>query len=151
MFLCKMTTLLRVTFQPCKSSTVLRQHHTLESLTVDHSASQFAAELMPFRRKIPKNITKGERPSCSVAITKVRVLSNSIKYLKINKQQIIAYVVLFLDRVTTGHPRLMEMPADHFSGNPFPILPDRTNSSDCRLKGFNSLNGPEALPERGSL
>ena len=33
-FLCKMTTLLRVTFQACKSSTVLRQHHTLESLTV---------------------------------------------------------------------------------------------------------------------
>ena len=63
--ICKMTTLLRVTFQACKSSTVLRQHHM---------------------------------------------------HLKV------AHVVLFLDRVTTGHPRLMEMPADHFSGDPFPIL-----------------------------
>ena len=34
MFLCKMTTLRRVTFQACKSSTVPQQHHTLESSTV---------------------------------------------------------------------------------------------------------------------
>ena len=34
MFLCKMTTLLPVTFQACKSCTVPQQHHTLESSTV---------------------------------------------------------------------------------------------------------------------
>ena len=94
----------------------------------------------PFRRTISKNITKAERPSCSIAITKVRVLLKSIKYRKIdqnwsNKQQVVAHVVLFLDRVTTGHPRLMEMPADHFSADLFPILPDRRNSPNCRLKG----------------
>ena len=130
MFLCKMTTFLWVTFQACKSSTIPQQHHTLESSTVwtfsvivrcrTHWKKQ------PFRRKIPQNITKAERPSCSVAITKVCALLKSIKYRKIdqnwsNKQQIVTHVVLYWDRVTTGHPRLMQMPADHFSADLFPI------------------------------
>ena len=34
LFLCKMTTLLRVTFQACKFSFVPQQQHTLERLTV---------------------------------------------------------------------------------------------------------------------
>ena len=134
MFLCKMTALLRVTFQACKSSTVPQQHHTLERSTVWTFSlvvrCRTRREKRPFREKIPKNITKAERPSCSVTITKVCVPRKSMKYRKFdqnwsNKLQIVTHVVLFLDRVTTGHPRLMEMPADHFSADPFPILPRR--------------------------
>ena len=33
--------------------------------------------------------------------------------------QNVAHVVLFLDRVTTGYPGLMQMHADHFSADPF--------------------------------
>ena len=33
----------------------------------------------------------------------------------------VAHVVLFLDRVTTGYPGLMQMHADHFSADPFPL------------------------------
>ena len=90
------------------------------------SSAELIEKKRPLRRTISKNTTKAERPSCSIAITKVCVLLKSIKYRKIdqnwsNKQQVVAHVVLFLDRVTTGHPRLMEMPTDHFSADPFPI------------------------------
>ena len=131
MFLCKMTTLLRVTFQACKSSSVPRQHHILESSTVWTFSlvvrCRTHRKKRPLPRKIPENITKAGRPSCSVAITEVRVPLKSIKYRKFdqnwsNKQQIVARVVPFLDWVTTGQQRLMEMPADHFSADPFPIL-----------------------------
>ena len=33
----------------------------------------------------------------------------------------VAHVVLFFDRVTTGYPGLMQMHADHFSADPFPL------------------------------
>ena len=73
-------------------------------------------------------MTKAERPTCSIAINKVCMLLKSIKYQKIdqnwsNKQQIVAHFVPFFDQVTTGHPRLMEMPADYFSADPFRSFP----------------------------
>jgi len=58
MFLCKMTTLLRVTFQACKSSTVPQQHHTLESLTVWQFSlvvrCRTHRKKRPFQKKSPK-------------------------------------------------------------------------------------------------
>ena len=41
--------------------------------------------------------------------------------------QNVAHVVLFLDRVTTGYPGLMQMHADHFPADPY--------SYDCERKG----------------
>ena len=60
----------------------------------------------------------------AIAIIWVCMLLMSIKYWKFDpvcsfRQQIITYVVLFLDWVTTGYPRLMQIQADHFSADPF--------------------------------
>ena len=48
--------------------------------------------------------------------------------------QNVAHVVLFLDQVTTGYPRLMQMYADHFSADPFRSY----EFVRLRTKGLNS-------------
>ena len=127
-FFVKWQILLRVTFQAYKSSTFPRQHHTLKSSTVWILSLvvrwRTHRKTRPLPWKIPKNITEAERSSSSVAIIWVCVLLRSIKYRKIWPKLIIqtqnvTHVVLFLDRVTSGYPGLMQMHADHFSADPF--------------------------------
>ena len=132
MFLCKMTTLLRVTFQACKSSTVPRQHYILKSSSYclniqPHSSLQNSSKKTATPEKNPQKYNQSWKTSVFRRHYWVLVPLKSIKYRKFdqnwsNKQQIVARVVPFLGGVTTGQPRLMEMPADHFSADPFPIL-----------------------------
>jgi len=126
MFLWKWQILLRVTFQAYKSSTFPRQHHTLKSSTVWILSLvvrwRTHWKTRPLPRKIPKNITEAKRSSSSITIIWVRVPLRSNEMSKIWPKLIIqtqnvAHVVLFLDRVTTGYPGLMQMHADHFSAD----------------------------------
>ena len=154
-FFVKWLLLLRVTFQACKSSIFPPQHHTLESSTLWAFSlvvrCRTHRKTRPVPRKIPKNITKAVGSSCSVAISKFRLPLTSIIYRKFdyntwsNKQQIVPHVVLF--HITTGHPRLMVMPADNFFPFPrsFNLYP-----SDCQLKAFKPNTRGRNLLGRGS-
>ena len=88
-FFVKWQILLRVTFQAYKSSTFPRQHHTLKSSTVWILSLvvrwRTHRKTRPLPRKIPKNITKAERSSSSVAIIWVRVPLRSIKCRKFDQ------------------------------------------------------------------
>ena len=122
-FFVKWLLLLWVTFQACKSSIFPPQHRTLESSTLWAFSlvvrCRTQRKKRPDQRKNTQNITKAEGSSCPVAIIKVHVpwrsiiIENLTKIDQTNNIQV-AHVVLVFDRVTTGHPRLMEMPADNF-------------------------------------
>ena len=68
MFLCKMTTLLRVTFQACKSSTVPRQHYILKSCSYclniqPHSSLQNSSKKTATPEKNPQKYNQSWKTS----------------------------------------------------------------------------------------
>ena len=105
MFLCKMTTLLRVTFQACKSSTVPRQHYILKSSSYclniqPHSSLQNSSKKTATPEKKPQKYNQSWKTSVFRRHYWVLVPLKSIKYRKFdqnwsNKQQIVARVVPF--------------------------------------------------------
>ena len=71
-------------------------------------------------------MTEAERSSSSKAIFWVHLLLRSIKYQNIDqnwsyRQQIVGHVVLFLKRISTGHPRLLQVHTGQFYRRPFPF------------------------------
>ena len=114
-----------VTFQAYETSSFCWQHHTLKSTTfwmfslVVIFLRCFSWEWSCFLNGYYIELWCNTRSSSSISIFYIHLLLMSIKYGKIDqnwwyRQQIVTHVVLFLKRVTTGHPRLMLVCTDQF-------------------------------------
>ena len=123
-FFVKWQLLLQVTFQAYKSSTFPRQHHTLKSSTVWILSLVVRWRTHRKTRPLPRKYNRSwkifvfRRHYLSSRAAEVDKISKIWPKLIIQKQNV-AHVVLFLDQVTTGYPRLMQMYADHISADPF--------------------------------
>ena len=127
-FFVKWQILLGVTLQAYKSSTFPQQHHTLKSSTVwilsiivcwrTHQKNTTITEKNPQKYNRSWKIFVFRRHYLSSRAAEVDKISKIWPKLIIQTQNV-AHVVLFLDRVTSGYPGLMQMHADHFSADPF--------------------------------